>query len=102
MQKLPFPAPFVFRPQRQSACGQFGVRLAGAVGAAHDAGFAARRCARVAGPQASSRVTRAPRFKKMKGGPAAEGAGTDDSDVGLDFILNDLPNVEVEDTRGPQ
>jgi hypothetical protein len=43
MQKLPLPATFVFHPQLEGAGGKFGVGLAGAVGAAHDAGFATRR-----------------------------------------------------------
>src|ERR1700683_2820717 len=98
MQELALPALFVFLPQRKGACGEFGVRLAGAICATHDAGFTSRRRARVARTPGVKQGDAGPAFEEMKSGPATEGAGSDDCNVWFSFHRESFCRLRVEDT----
>jgi hypothetical protein len=85
VKELALPTPFILLPEFESAGRHFGIRLIGPVGATHDAGLAAGGGARIPGPPSiNQRDTRAA-LEKVKGGPSAEGSGTDHGNVRFAF-----------------
>src|ERR1700730_17214477 len=96
MKELALPSAFVFCPELEGAGGHFVVRLIGAIGAAHDARFAAGGCAGIArspGVEECDACAAAAVFEEMEGGPAAEGSGADDCDVWFGFHDEEIEDI---------
>ena len=85
MQKLAFPAPFIFRPELEGAGRHFRIRLIGPVGATHDPRLAAGRCARIARAPGVDEGNFRAALEEMQGGPSAEGSGAYDRNVRFGF-----------------